>query len=201
MVFEEQDERLVIDPGELTILPELSQVAALVFTHVHGDHFSLDAVRYLLKHSPNMRVYAAPEVAEKLRAEGIPVQEITTDCTEIAGAFTLEIRCIDHAVVYETSPCKNLTVVINEQVYHPGDSFVEPPKPVDVCLVPLAAPWSKAAEVMAFIGAAQAKQYVPIHDAVLSDAGKGFYNYWAGSAAEAKNRTYSVLKTGESIQV
>lgn len=201
VVMEEANEKLVIDPGELTVLPVLENVRAVVITHVHGDHLSIENIQALRKENSDMVVYAAAEAAEKLEAAGVEARPVTDQMYETVGHFRLLLQPTDHAVVYQTSPCKNVTVTVNDAVYHPGDSFDLPKEQVNLCLVPLAAPWAKAMETMEFIRGCNAVRFVPVHDGILSDAGTGFYNNWAGSAAAEKGAEYTVLLTGESVEV
>jgi L-ascorbate metabolism protein UlaG (beta-lactamase superfamily) len=49
LVVEEAGETLVIDPGVLAKLPELTNVVAVVVTHIHPDHL----------HMPNLLAIAA----------------------------------------------------------------------------------------------------------------------------------------------
>ena len=66
----------------------------------------------------------------------------------------------------------NVGYLIDDAVYHPGDSFAVPPKPVQTLLMPTHAPWSKIAEVIDFAIAVRAPQAYQIHDALLNDIGR-----------------------------
>ena len=78
-----------------------------------------------------------------------------------------------HALIHPHIPVvANIGYVINDNLYHPGDSFIVPHGlMVKNVLVPIHAPWSKTAEVIDFVTAMRAEHAYPIHDAGLSDRG------------------------------
>ncbi|GMA89729.1 hypothetical protein GCM10025869_02580 [Homoserinibacter gongjuensis] len=58
MVVSKGNARLVIDPGMfLATLPDAAGVVAIVITHEHADHFSVDRVSELLEANPDARVF------------------------------------------------------------------------------------------------------------------------------------------------
>lgn len=68
----------------------------------------------------------------------------------------------------------NNCYLIDGNVYHPGDSFVVPTKPVQTLLVPLHPPWSKTSEVVDFAVSVRAPKAYAVHDGLLNDFGVGF---------------------------
>ena len=85
--------------------------------------------------------------------------------------------------------CVNVGYVVEGRVYHPGDA-VRPDAAID-CSVPAARPWLKL-EAIDFVREVGAARTIPIHDAVLSDAGNAVYDRWfdlkGGSAYERSPR-------------
>lgn len=64
---EEQGQKLIVDPGSFTELPdELDNTVAIIITHEHGDHFSPDNIEKIKAQNPNVQIFAAREVVEKL---------------------------------------------------------------------------------------------------------------------------------------
>ena len=77
-----------------------------------------------------------------------------------------------HALIHAAVPVvANVGYLVAGSIYHPGDSFVVPPDPVDTVLVPTHAPWSKIAEVLDFVIAMRANTAFQVHDALLNDLG------------------------------
>lgn len=83
--------------------------------------------------------------------------------------------------------------MINEEIYYPGDSFAEPGAPVKTLALPIAAPWMKTSEGMDFLTKLKPECAFPTHDAILSDAGKGFVDNWIKMAAEKAGTKYDRL--------
>ena len=79
---------------------------------------------------------------------------------------------------------------------HPGDSFYIPFEQVDVLALPSAAPWMKLSESVDYLRAMAPRVAVPIHQAILSDAGTGIHY---GRLADMKDPgTEFVVLDGES---
>ncbi len=79
-----------------------------------------------------------------------------------------------HAEIHPEIPrIPNVGFLVGGQVFHPGDAFTVPEEPVATLLLPMHAPWSKAAELIDYVRAIDADQAFAIHDALLSDAGLG----------------------------
>ena len=64
----------------------------------------------------------------------------------------------------------NVGYLVDESVYHPGDSLVIPPFDVSTLLLPAMAPWAKVGEIIDYTVAARAPKVHPIHDFLVKDA-------------------------------
>ena len=92
--------------------------------------------------------------------------------------------------------------VIDDTVFHPGDSFTVPHGlTVPTVLVPLHAPWSKMSEVIDFIIATRATHAYQIHDALLSDIGFGVVEKQVARFATMYGTEYRHLDPRESVSV
>ena len=78
-----------------------------------------------------------------------------------------------HAEIHPEVPrVPNLGFLINDEVYHPGDSFDVPDDvQIDTLFVPVSAPWLKLAEAVAFVRAVAPRRAFALHDSLLSDVG------------------------------
>jgi L-ascorbate metabolism protein UlaG (beta-lactamase superfamily) len=91
--------------------------------------------------------------------------------------------------------------VIDGLVFHPGDAFTLPERPVDVLLLPVSAPWSKIAEVIDFARAVKPRLAVPIHDAILSDVGLALVDRVLGEQGPGIGAIYRRLGAADSIDL
>ena len=56
-------------------------------------------------------------------------------------------------------------------LFHPGDAFTVPARPVDTLLLPVHGPWSKTGEVIDYAREIKPRRALSIHDGGLSESG------------------------------
>ncbi|PID33538.1 MBL fold metallo-hydrolase [Candidatus Saccharibacteria bacterium] len=184
-----EDQSLVVDPGVLTtdfVMPK--NVIGVVITHQHADHIDQDLINDIVEQNPELTIYTIDDVET-----GQPNQTkfVSAGQTVEVGSFKLEFFGGAHRPIHEDWPiCKNLGVMINDEIYYPGDSLTLPEKPVKILALPIAAPWLKTAEAMNFLMEIKPEKAFATHDAVLSPAGKKFVDNWINMAAEKVGSKY-----------
>lgn len=170
--LEEAGQVLVVDPGGFTtdfIAPQ--GVVAVVITHEHGDHFDHDQLAAIIDKNPEAVIVGHASITVQI--EAFATRAVSAGDTVTIGEFRLEFFGGEHAVIAPNfPPLANLSVLINDLVYYPGDSFAVPGKPVDTLALPVGAPWLKISETIEFALAVQPRLAFPTHDAVLSSIGK-----------------------------
>lgn len=187
--FERDGRRLVIDPGGFSDLSVLADADAVLITHEHADH--VDAARLVaaLGVRPALEVWAPGDVVRQLVEAGAP--EARLHAAADGDAFTaagFAVRAVgrQHAVVYpDLPPVANVAYLVEGAALHPGDSFTAPPAGTAVALLflPVSAPWMKVAEAVDYLRAVGPRVAVPIHDAILSEAGKALMDRVIGGLA------------------
>jgi L-ascorbate metabolism protein UlaG (beta-lactamase superfamily) len=170
--LDEDGRTLVIDPGGFSdAAAALDGADAVLITHEHPDHLDGDAVRAAAARNPALRIFAPASVAEGLADLGDQASAVAPGEAVEAAGFPVRTFGGQHALIHPAIPVvANLAYLIGEAVYHPGDSFTVPPAAVGTLLLPTAAPWSRAAEVIDFAVAVRAPQVFQIHDALVNDA-------------------------------
>jgi len=164
---------VVVDPGMFTEAGATEGADAVVITHEHPDHYFPDHLR-----ATDAPVFTIDAVATKLRDDAPDVAERLTVVSP-GEAFDPGIPAVAvgelHAVIHPELPRFHnsgyLFTLGDTTVYHPGDALTLPEQPVDVLLVPVCAPWMRAAEGIDFARAVGAPRNVAIHDRVYSEAG------------------------------
>ena len=170
LVLDNGQAKLVIDPGEMVNLPpDLDQVAAVVITHEHYDHYSLESLQQILKANPQAQILATKSVATKLTEAGLEAQAVETQATLNLSGFEIKLKDQAHAPIWKDSPCRVITVQIGHCLYYPSDSFVTCPDKVTVLATPTSGPWLKLAEALDFAKACQYDYILPVHDYLLTD--------------------------------
>lgn len=203
---DEGDRAVAIDPGVFSDGPEaLDGASAVLITHEHVDHIDVETLRRAAGRDSRMRIFAPAPVAESLADLGEQVVSVAAGESFEADGFAVRTLGGQHALIHPTIPIvANLGYLIEEPeltVYHPGDSLIVPPVPVSVLFTPVHAPWSKVSEVIDFLVAVRAPRAVGIHDALLTDAGRGIVEGHLTRIGDEHGVEYRALATGEALEV
>lgn len=190
--LEKDGKVLVIDPGIWAEADAFDGADAVLVTHEHMDHLDADRLR-----ASGVPVWANAGVAAKLEGDITVVEG--GQSFEAAG-FAVRAYGNDHAVILPELgvPCQNTAFLVEDAVYHPGDSFTRPDRAVHTNLVPLAGPWHVMADAVHYTRAVDARQTVNLHDAPLSDRGLALAKSWIG---EEGGKPYRYLAPGEGLEL
>ncbi len=173
--------RVLVDPGNLTDdWHGTTDLDVIVVTHRHPDHIDLEHVGALLSDNPGVRVLADGGTVDKLGVHDVAATVLRPGARHTFGDLDLQAVGGDHAVIHPGIPrITNVGVVLAEdggpRLFHPGDSHDAVPGGIDVLALPLAAPWTSMAATANFGRGIDPDRVVPIHDAVLSPAGRRIY--------------------------
>src|SRR5215217_5860219 len=177
LLVEEGGARVLLDPGSFSEgFEELDGLTAVCLTHQHGDHLDAERVRRVLDRNPGVRVVSDEGSAQALGEAGAEV-EVVHDGDELdLGGLGVAVAGRDHAVIHPDIPVvPNVGYLVGGRLFHPGDAFTEPGQPVEVLAVPAGAPWLKLSEPIDYLRAVRPKVAVPVHDQVLSEAGRSIH--------------------------
>jgi L-ascorbate metabolism protein UlaG (beta-lactamase superfamily) len=194
------DDTVVIDPGTFLSAVDFGNVAAVVVTHEHADHWTSDQLGRILEKNPNAVIYGPEGV--KAAASGFEVTVVKDGDTVEAGPFTLQFFGEKHAVIHESIPVPdNVGVLVNDELYYPGDSYTLPGVDVPTLAAPIGAPWLKIGEAMDFVLAVKPKRAFYAHDMTLSAAGKNMHSERLKWATEKNGGEFHPLDVGESLDI
>lgn len=186
--LEHEGRVVVIDPGVWSEPAALVGADAVLVTHEHADH--IDVLRLAGLGVP---VYAPADA----NIAGLEVVGVTAGADFTVADFRVRAVGGRHAFVHGGRPdCANLGYVLDEGIYHPGDSLHVPDRPVETLLVPAQASWVKTTEVLDFVNAIDPQRSFAIHDAQINERGLSSVNAWL---AEETDNGYRYLRPGESL--
>jgi len=193
--------KALIDPGFYTEdVSGLTGVVALVITHSHDDHCFESQVEALVKTNPGMKIFGTSEVAAKI--SGFDVTTVYHGDFYQEQGFSFEFFGDMHQIIHESIPLiQNTGVMVNNQLYYPGDSYTTPEKPVELLACPTSAPWLKIGDVMDFVAAVRPKRSFATHNALLSDLGHDLNNGRVKQVTEQFGGEFTYLKVGDSLEV
>lgn len=182
LLVELADTRILVDPGSFsTGFEQLRDLDAVVITHQHADHLDQERLPGLLAANRQAAVYADPESTELLSGStSNDIVALVDGVEQSVGAARLAPVGVLHAVNHAgVRRCTNVGVVLRADgepsLFHPGDAYDGEPGPVDVLAVPVNAPWTKVSESIEFVRRIAPHGIVPVHDALLSPAGRRLY--------------------------
>ena len=201
--LEEAGKTLVIDPGSFSAPDALEGADAVLITHEHVDHVVVDAIRTAAKRTPDLHIWTNSSVADMLAGDGLHVDSVGSgDRFRAVDAFDVVVIGEWHAVIHPDVPrVRNITFLVDSLVFHPGDSFTLPEQPVETLLLPVYAPWCKIAEVIDFARAVKPRLALPIHDALLSEAGLALVDRLLGPQGPGIGAEYRRLGANEALDV
>jgi L-ascorbate metabolism protein UlaG (beta-lactamase superfamily) len=120
--------RLAVDIGNKTPIERLENVSAdaMLVSHLHGDHFSLEQIQ---KISPK-KLYLNSECIEIIGEESLSAEvvQIKTDETFSVDAFTVKTFTVDHGPNVSAPVKENFGFLISVDgitIYFAGDMFYE----------------------------------------------------------------------------
>ena len=197
LVLEQESAQLVLDPGSYSNLPELTNVAAVVFTHLHDDHTSVDHAHKIKNKFPEAKIFGTQEVVDKLT--GLGVQAVYQGDHYEIGPFQIDFYGDLHQVIHRSIPLvQNVGVMINSTLYYPGDSYTFPEQKVEVLACPTSAPWLRISDVIDFLDLVRPSKCFPTHNALLSEQGHALQNSRVQQIVEKHGGEFRYLLPGES---
>lgn len=133
IIESEQGFKLAIDIGNKTPLEKLESVScdAMIISHVHGDHFSLEQIKAI---NPK-KLYLNNECRETLGEESLPFEIIQAKVGDVIDIedFKVTFFNVDHGPNVSVPLKENFGLLIkidNKTIYFAGDMFY--PSGIDV---------------------------------------------------------------------
>src|ERR1700761_7916805 len=194
------DKKLIVDPGSFTVpLPDMNNVVAVVITHEHGDHWTPEHLQRIKDNSPEVKFFGPAGVVAA--ASDFEVTEVKEGDKIEIDPFTLEFFGAKHAQIHASIPIiDNVGVLINDEVFYPGDSFTLGPVGVDLLAVPASAPWLKIGEGMDYVAAAKPKRSFATHEMVNSVLGNQMADARIGAVTAENGGEFVPLSPGDSVE-
>ena len=198
LVVTTDDGATMLDPGFHTFSAEevdlnsIGDIQRVLVTHEHGDHVSVDFVRWLLDRGDDVTVYSNQAVGDLLAQHGIAV------VTDTPPGLTVED--VAHATTPMGTAPPNRSFTVDGILTHPGDSY-QPTATAPVLALPLLIPWGSTFESIEFARRLAPQQAVPIHDFYLSSSGREWITNIAKAVLAKSEIELVPLNWGESFAV
>ncbi|HEU5159465.1 MAG TPA: MBL fold metallo-hydrolase [Streptosporangiaceae bacterium] len=199
--LQKDDRALVIDPGGLTKEADaLDGADAILITHEHMDHLDADRLRRAASERPGLEIYTCRAVADQL--SGVSARVLGDgDAVTIAG-FEVAVVGQRHEVVHpDVPPVENIGFFVDDTVFHPGDAFTVPGRPVPTLLVPTNAPWMKNTEMIGYLREVAPERAYSVHDGLVNDIGLMLIDGNLGGEGKQQGKDFRRLAPGETLDL
>ena len=176
VLVETAEQRVLIDPGALSdAWHGLTDLDAILVTHLHPDHADPKHVPELVAVNPDAKVWVEPGVLNAVDLGGRG-KGLAADTSVSLGSLTIAAVGGTHAVIHRDIPLiGNVGLVLSAEgeptFFHPGDSLATVPAGIDVVAVPAMGPWAAMKETVDFVRDVDAPTGFLIHDGLINDRG------------------------------
>lgn len=201
--LERDGQQIVIDPGIWSGADPVAGANALLITHEHADHIDGGVVHAAMQRDQALELWTTAAVAAQFGEFGGRVHAVGDGDAFSAAGFDIRVYGRDHAVIHPDIPVvANIGFAVDGALFHPGDAFTVPGEPVENLLLPISAPWLKAAEVFDYARAVRPTMSYACHDEVLSANGIALMGGLAAALlGEQGAGGYSRLAPGSSVEI
>jgi L-ascorbate metabolism protein UlaG (beta-lactamase superfamily) len=194
---------IVVDPGAFTEPGAVAGADAILVTHEHVDHFSAERLVGALDADPGLGIWTNGAVAGLLEGPAGRIHVVGHGDTLRIGGIEIEVHGELHAELHEDIPrVHNIGFLFDGALFHPGDAFTDPGRPVDTLMLPIHAPWSRTGQLIDYVRSLRPGQALSVHDAGLSEVGVTTVGNLLGSGGPGLGpSTYRYLEVGATAEV
>lgn len=191
------------DPGSWTEYPEdLFGIDYILITHEHGDHFHVPAVKDLMEKNPHAKIICNKSVGKLVTEAGFSFTEISDGMLFDLNGISLEGFGTRHGEIWnEIGQVENTGFFLDNKFFYPGDNFTNPNRAVDILAAPVAGPWMKFKDALAYILEIKPRVAVPVHDGMLTSGREGPLYLITPKVLEEHGISFSKLTIGEQADL
>ncbi len=200
LLIEENNTRIVTDPGNWNELPELTNVDVVLISHEHADHIHVESVKKILAMNKDATVYTHEGVKKLLDAGNIPCVLVKDGEEFFSKGVSMKSFGTEHACIHHDVPLvKNTGFYIANKFFYPGDSFHNPKQDIQILALPIIAPWMKIEEAIEYAKLIKPKAVFPVHDGMLREDRRSFTRMIPKSLLEKEKIEFVDIPEGTTV--
>jgi len=162
ILIEIDGKKILIDPGNYGLDLNLKDVDIILITHKHEDHCSIEAIKTIIKNKPT--ILTNKEVNELLKSNGIDSNVLEVGKSKLINGISIKAIRGKHGIPPNKIIPEDIGFLINDKIYHPGDTVNFEGKPyAEIVLVPIAGPDLSIDTAVQFVNEIKCKIAIPIH--------------------------------------
>lgn len=173
LLIEEKTTRILIDPG--IFAPQanvLQSLDAILITHEHSDHLSIDLLKAILEKNPQVKIFTNTGAGALLTEAKIPFHALEGIQTFNVNGVSIKSFNASHSPLHSSVPqIKNTGYFIADRLFYPGDTLINPGESVEILALPVAGPWLRLAEAIDYALTLKPKLCFPVHEGILKSPG------------------------------
>lgn len=174
LLLEVAGKRILVDPGRFSEKQNsVTNIDIILITHEHADHYHSESVSLIMKNNPEAVVVTNRSVSRLLESLELSGFVLEGDARETIKGISLKAYDGEHVeIVGEFGIVQNTGYLVNDSFFFPGDAYTVPMEKVDILALPVAGPWCKVSDAIAYAKQVTPRIAFPVHDATLSEIGK-----------------------------
>lgn len=160
---------ILTDPGMFsTGQNTVTGIDLVLITHEHADHFHIESLKEVLKNNPQAQVITNSGVGAKLKEQGINFSLLEGNASSTIKEVLIEAFDGKHEEIFEEfGQVQNTGYFVDNKLFYPGDSYIDPKKSVDVLALPVAGPWCRIKNSIEYAMRLKPRIAFPVHDGQL----------------------------------
>jgi L-ascorbate metabolism protein UlaG (beta-lactamase superfamily) len=168
LLIEVKGVRILTDPGNYNVTPDVEGIDVILITHEHQDHLHIESLQIVLSKNPEAKIFSHAGVGKILDEAKIAYTLIADGETALVKGVSIESSGSEHACIHHDLPVvQNTGFYIDGTLFYPGDSFHNPKKDIAILALPVAGPWMKLEEAIEYAKLVKPKVVFPVHDGML----------------------------------
>ena len=167
VLIELKNKRILIDPGnycfEKMKSEDFKHINVLLITHRHADHCFIDAIKIINENNKPV-ILTNKETESILKENGINSEILGINETKKIDEISIKAIKAKHGLPRDKIIPECIGFLINNKIYHPGDTVNFDDKPyAEIVFVPIAGPEINIETAFQFVNDIKCKIAIPIH--------------------------------------